>query len=107
MSNAITFNGKTQTIAAWARELAISAGTLYARLERGVPVERIFAKDYVPQTRSGARVLMLESRTQSLAAWARELSVPRGRIEGRLYRGWSVVDALTRRTPPPELAGDR
>jgi hypothetical protein len=35
----LTFNGRTQSIAAWAREFNLSATTLRTRLERGIPLE--------------------------------------------------------------------
>ncbi len=43
-SKLITFRGRTQTQAAWAEEIGISPGTLYARLEKlNWPVEKALA----------------------------------------------------------------
>lgn len=40
----IEYNGKSQNICAWAKELGVSANTLYGRLYRlGWPVEKAFA----------------------------------------------------------------
>lgn len=38
--DAITFDGKTQSLAAWAKELNVEAGMLYGRLQRGWSIER-------------------------------------------------------------------
>lgn len=41
----IEYNGKSQNICAWAKELGVSANTLYARLYKlGWPVDKAFAK---------------------------------------------------------------
>ena len=42
MSKMITFNGKTQNISAWAKEVGINYGTLLSRLRKGWPLERAF-----------------------------------------------------------------
>ena len=34
-NNLVTYNGETKTVAQWARETGINAGTLYSRIERG------------------------------------------------------------------------
>ena len=36
----LTFNGETQTVRAWARELGITKDALYSRLRRNWPLER-------------------------------------------------------------------
>lgn len=47
----ITYNGKTQTLTAWARELGIRHQTLYNRIVmKGWDVERAFAKSPKPKT---------------------------------------------------------
>jgi hypothetical protein len=43
-----------------------------------------------------SRKIEYQGRTQTVAQWARELGLSRGRVMGRLQSGWSVVDALTR-----------
>lgn len=43
--NMITYNGKTQNLAAWANEIGLNYWTLYCRLKRGIPFEQaIFMK---------------------------------------------------------------
>lgn len=41
----VTYRGKTQSVAEWARELGIPYNRLSARLMRGVPIERAFANE--------------------------------------------------------------
>jgi hypothetical protein len=43
-SHFITYQGRTQCIAAWAEELGISPGAIWKRIHRGCPPERIFAQ---------------------------------------------------------------
>ena len=40
----VTYNGKTQCLAEWARELGISRGTIKSRLDQGRSVEEAFSK---------------------------------------------------------------
>jgi len=40
----LTFNGKTQIIPDWAKELNLVASTLYARASRGLSVQEIFGR---------------------------------------------------------------
>ena len=47
----ITFNGKTQTVSQWAEETGLVASTIYARLNKGWPPEKILAPP-IAQTRS-------------------------------------------------------
>jgi hypothetical protein len=42
------------------------------------------------------RTLTHNGESLSLAEWSRRTNIPREAIEGRLYRGWSVKDALTK-----------
>lgn len=42
----LTYNGKTQTIAAWARELGLSSATIYDRLKAGQNTERALRSAY-------------------------------------------------------------
>jgi hypothetical protein len=44
------------------------------------------------------RFLTLNGRTQTLAAWAEELDISHTSILARLKRGWSLAEALTKRS---------
>ena len=49
-----TYNGKTQTLRAWAGELGIKLVTLYMRLRKGWPVEQVFGKS-IDDSKAGKR----------------------------------------------------
>lgn len=42
------------------------------------------------------RPIFFQGKTQSMAAWTRELEFPRGTIQRRISSGWSVREALTK-----------
>ena len=44
----ITYNGKTQSLAMWARELGIPDSTIRSRLDSGYSIEDTFSKEFVP-----------------------------------------------------------
>jgi hypothetical protein len=46
----VTYDGKTMSVADWARHLGIDYSRLLARLERGVPPERAFASQFLERT---------------------------------------------------------
>lgn len=52
-NHCITYQGKTQSLADWARELGIDYHRLRARIERGVPVERAFSAERLQRKASG------------------------------------------------------
>ncbi len=41
----ITYNGKTQTISEWARELGVAAGTIRYRLKKGQPITKFYKNE--------------------------------------------------------------
>lgn len=48
----LTFNGKTQTVSQWARELNINVSTIFGRMRRGKPIETILStRNFVYGTR--------------------------------------------------------
>ena len=54
----LTHDGRTQTVDAWADEVGITRGTIYARLKDGLPVGDVLAKGRrKPQPRGRTRVV--------------------------------------------------
>jgi hypothetical protein len=41
----LTYNGRTQTIAEWSRELKLSKATIPWRMKEGWPIEQVLSKD--------------------------------------------------------------
>lgn len=89
-NNLITYQGKTQTIAQWARELKQSASLISNRLCHGWDVERALT------TPSNYKMIAWQGLSMSLSEWARYLGKPYATLEARLRRGWSVAKAFTK-----------
>jgi hypothetical protein len=47
----LTANGKTQSLAAWSRELGVSTNALSYRIRRGMPDEQVINRPYKPHRR--------------------------------------------------------
>jgi hypothetical protein len=95
----LTWNGKTQIIADWNRELGFAEGIITTRLRCGWSPERIFT---TPVNNRSTHLLTWHDTTQSVAAWERALGVAQGTLWRRFKRGWSIEQTLTTpvRTPP-------
>ena len=97
----IEYDGRSQSVSAWARETGLSISLLLSRLRHGWPASEILTtpinerRDSKPPART---YLILEhgGKKQSLAAWSQETGLSRSVIQGRLGLGWSVADALTK-----------
>lgn len=88
------FDGKRLVLPDWAKLLGIKKTVLRARLENyGWPVDKAFttpsgtaSKTYTPITHGG--------RTQSIAAWARELGVNRKWLASQLSAGRKICELV-------------
>jgi hypothetical protein len=86
----LTFDGKTQCVAAWAAELGITSKFIDNRLRLSWTVDRILSTPIIL-----GRMLTFNGKTQSVAAWARTLGISRLMLNTRLQLGWTVEKALT------------
>lgn len=68
-------------------QAAVDTSTVYRRLKSGWSTADALSLPAHPS-------ITFEGRTQSVAAWAREVGIARGTIKARIQRGWSVSDAL-------------
>jgi len=94
----IEYNGKSQTLSDWARELGIKRVTLAKRLLIDKwPIEKAFSKeDYRSKKPIRSRqTLTLNEETHSIIEWAEKLKINPATIRERIKRGWSVEEALT------------
>lgn len=95
-ANMIEHDGKSQSIAAWAKELGMPVPTLRARLRNGWTIEQALSKESAGK---GENLIEFNGKSQNLSAWAKELNIPRPTLAARLYRlGWAPEKAFTKAT---------
>jgi hypothetical protein len=103
----IEFNGRSQSVAAWGRELGISRHVIEDRLRRGWSVERALteplnAPNNPPHT---PRMIEHNGRSQSIAEWANEFGIEYINLLRRLNAGWPIERALTERVKTTPYRG--
>lgn len=96
----IEFNGRRLMVHEWAAELGIKPSTLWTRLYKGMPVERVLTQPV--STKNLFRSVYIEHRGQrrTKTEWAELTGIHKNTLDYRLSRGWSVDRALT--TPPAD-----
>lgn len=90
-STAISFEGRTQTLAQWVRETGISAPTISRRLKDNWPADILFKPPKTTLTFSG--------RTMSVSEWATALNRNINTLRRRIWLGWSVDRILAPSRP--------
>jgi hypothetical protein len=85
----ISYNGKTQTLTQWARDVGIDKQGLQYRLDQGWPLEKAFAK-------KKKNLIEFNGLKLSPLGWSRRLGIPRATISTRLKLNWSIEEALTK-----------
>lgn len=87
-----TYQGRTQSINAWADELGIKRPTLIKRLYGGMPIEKAFstAASLVPEGR-----YTFNGKTLTLSAWEKELGIGRKTLSNRLKNGIPIEQAFS------------
>lgn len=88
----ITWNGKSQTIAEWAKEAGLPPDILRHRLYRGMTFAEALT---TPRRERRYREYSFNGRTQSLKAWSDELGIEISTLRYRLRAGYSVERAFT------------
>lgn len=86
-------DGRTQCLAAWARELDVDRGTLWSRINAGWDMHKALTTP-INKSKSGARNIEYDGKVQSLTEWANERGLTTACIYGRLKLGWSIEKAL-------------
>lgn len=93
----LTFRGRTNTIAGWAKERGINKETIRHRLLRGWPVNYALT---IPPHVGGFDTITYQGRTMPISAWAKEVGITDHALRARLARyGWDVARALNTRPP--------
>ena len=88
----IEFDGKTQTLSQWARELRIDKGTLAYRIKVGWELDRVFKTKPLHEF----KFVTFRGRTQTLREWSVELGFNLTTLFMRLSKyKWSTEKAFT------------
>jgi len=102
----ITYRGKTQSIAAWAREVGLNPATLRYRIrESGLPMHVVMQPGPLPLGRRDAMRIEHDGRSQTVQQWADEVGMSVKTLRWRLKSGWTVARALG--IPDEELTRGR
>lgn len=81
----VTYNGRTQSLRAWAKEVGISYDTLRMRYERGWRDSALFTP--INEVRNKHRMLNA-SKYADLKKLAQEHNIPYDTVRNRYLRGW-------------------
>lgn len=93
----LTFEGRTQPLFDWAREVGIAPRTLWSRIRTGWPTGEALTTTADKTNRRGS-LIAFRGETKTVANWAREVGLPYSVVRTRIYKyGWSVDRALTTR----------
>ena len=92
----ITHNGKTQHLAAWARELGIPQNTLSRRISRH-GVEKALGMKHTPIVRNNhGKTYTFEGKTLTLKEWAKRKKIKLATLCARLNAyGMSFEEAIS------------
>lgn len=93
----IAFNGKTQSISAWAEETGIDRSVLYMRInsqgwsiDDALTITAGSACNWRGTPHKDAKQYSYKGKTQGLSEWATELNISRSTLSNRLSRGWDI-----------------
>jgi hypothetical protein len=96
----LTFNGKTQCISQWAKEIGMSKEGLWGRINAGYSVEEALtfkSGKWRDESKRGgpSKPLTVKGITRTLKEWAKDAGLPMSTIHGRLKHGWSPERAIS------------
>ena len=83
----IAFNGKTQTLMQWSKELEINYHTLQSRINYGIELPDLFDKESF--IRKDNTLLTYNGKTMTMTSWANELGIKLSTLSERYRRGLS------------------
>ena len=129
-SKPIEFDGRTQSINAWAREVGVHSKTIAYRLARWLIADALITPAWAQRKRVDQRMVRaieavdvnsispkkgshhfieFQGKQLSLTEWARVIGLSHATLSARLRLGWSIERALTtpkkKRTPKPSGGG--
>ena len=102
----ISYNDKTQSVAAWAEEYNLPWNLLYNRITRGWPIDIALTTpvDADEKLIQKSHLLTCDNTTKTITEWSQIYGVPVSTIRGRLAYGWDVERAIKE---PPDLGSQR
>ncbi len=90
----ITYEGKTQNLSLWAKEIGISYTSLYTRLKKGVSFEDAINKEKYKNRKTA---IVWEGKEWTLQELANHVGINYQTLCGRLYSyGMTLEEALTK-----------
>jgi hypothetical protein len=90
----VTYQGITQSVPDWCRQLGLPYARISTRIEKGMPPEEAFSSALIANTGT-PRLLTYDGKTMSLTYWARHIGITDNTLRQRLRKGWSLERALT------------
>lgn len=91
----LVHNGRTRTLAQWAKETGLSGSLIAWRLEAGWPVEDALTKP-LGEPHRNYRLVECDGEMVPIKEAARRRGLPYDTLFKRASAGWSLEDALTR-----------
>lgn len=96
----LTYEGRTLTLAQWAKQLGMTYDSIRARYRMGWPTEAILgspANKYHKERKIHAtsRVLTHDGKTMTVSQWARHLNISHEVLRSRVKYGWDTARILT------------
>ena len=89
----LTYNGKTQTVSQWSRELNISISTILRRIEHGMSDEEVLTTTKGCGVKRGKTY---QGQTKTLRQWAEYTGIPYRVLCRRVWEmHWDLEKALT------------
>lgn len=84
----LTYNGRTQTLLQWSKELGINPNTMRTRYSQGWSVEKMLT--CACKERWGKNALTYQGETHSIGFWARKLGLSESTMRRRYLKGYPL-----------------
>lgn len=97
----LTYQGKTMAVRDWANHLGVRYHTFVSRLYRNMPLDVAMTPGRLAKRRTGT-LFTYNGKTQSMAAWGRDLGLTRERVRQRIKKH-GVEYALSGRRDKPRV----
>lgn len=94
-THSVEMNGKTQPIAAWARELGINVGTIHSRICSGLNEIEALQKPIRKRIGIGRRMILWNGKQRNVTELCNEYGISVELFRSRMRDNWTVERALT------------